>query len=186
MTTVFLSGSRSVSRLDDAIRDRIRRMTDQEFAIVIGDASGADKAMQIHLAANGYRNVTVFCAGQTCRNNVGEWPTRHVEVPSSLSGRDFYTVKDKAMAGHADYGFVLWDGKSAGSINNVLELVRQGKSVVVHLSTTRNFAVVKTAEDITRLLELCDRDDYLDIARKTNLTRTMAEIGRAGQATLNL
>lgn len=186
MTTVFLSGSRSVGRLNEAIRDRLRRMIDQGFSLVIGDANGADKAMQVHLAETGYRNVTVYCAGQTCRNNVGGWPTNNVEVAPSLSGRDFYTVKDLAMSERADYGFVLWDGRSAGSIGNVLELVRRGKSVVVHLSATGDFFVVKTADDIRRLLELCDRGDYAAIARKTNLVRTMAEIGRTGQAALNL
>lgn len=186
MTTVFLSGSRSVSRLDDAVRERVRRMMDQDFDIVVGDAGGADKAMQDYLAANGYRNVTVFCAGRRCRNNLGDWPARNIEGPPSLSGRDFYTVKDKAMAVRADYGFVVWDGKSAGSINNVLELVRQGKYVVVYLFSRRDFVVVKTVEDIATLLKLCDDRDYLDIARKTNLIRTMAEIGHAGQATLNL
>ena len=186
MTTVFLSGSRSVTRLDDAIRERVRRMIDQDFAIVIGDAGGADKAMQNFLAENGYRNVTVFCAGDTCRNNVGAWPAHTVEVSPALTGRDFYTVKDKAMAARADYGLVLWDGKSAGSINNVLELVKRGRSVVVHLSASREVVVVKTADDITRLLELCNGRDYLDIARKTNLTRAMAEIGRQRQAALNL
>ena len=33
------------------------------------------------------------------------------------------TQKDKAMAAEADYGFVLWDGKSSGSISNVFELL---------------------------------------------------------------
>lgn len=186
MTTVFLSGSRSASRLNDAIRERLGRMIDQDFHIVIGDANGADKAMQVHLADSNYRHVTVFCAGQTCRNNVGAWPTNNVEVSPSLSGRDFYTVKDVAMAARADYGFVLWDGKSAGSINNVLELVKRGKYVVVHLSVTGKFVVVKSVEDITRLLEHCDRGNYLDIARKTHLARRMAEIGGVRQAALNL
>ena len=186
MTTVFLSGSRKLSRINDMIRERVRKMMDQDFTIVLGDANGADKAMQSYLADSGYRNVTVFCAGGKCRNNVGEWPTENVKVPSSLKGRDFYTEKDKAMAALADYGFVLWDGKSAGSINNVLELIKRGKCVVIYLSAKREFFTAKSADDITRLLKLCDSGDYLSIARKTNLTRTMAEIDHVGQGALNL
>lgn len=186
MTTVFLSGSRKISRINSIIRDRLRKMMDQEFDIVLGDANGADKAMQSFLADSNYRNVIVFCAGEKCRNNVGEWPTKNVEVPGSLKGRDFYTEKDKAMAAKADYGLVLWDGKSAGSVNNILELVKRGKFVVVYLSSKREFLTVKSADDINRLLKLCESRDYLSIARKTNLSRVMAEISQSAQGALNL
>ena len=185
MTTVFLSGSRKISRINEMIRERVRKMVDQDFALVMGDANGADKVMQTFLADNGYRNVTVYCAGQKCRNNVGEWEIKYVEVPKSYKGRDFYTEKDKAMAEQADYGFVLWDGKSAGSINNILELVKRGKYVVVYLSAKKEFFTVKAPDDITRLLTICDSGDYLSIAKKTNLTRTLAEISET-QGSLNL
>lgn len=186
MTTVFLSGSRKLSRINDMIRDRLRKMMEKDFTIILGDANGADKAMQSFLNESLYRNVTVFCAGNKCRNNVGEWPTNNVDVPSSLKGRDFYTAKDKKMAAEADYGFVMWDGKSAGSINNVLELIKRGKYVVVFLSANKEFFTVKYVDDITHLLQLCDSGNYLSIARKTNLRRTMAEIGHSTQGAFNL
>jgi hypothetical protein len=135
MTTIFISGSRKLSRINDEVRDRIRKIMDQDFAIVVGDANGADKTMQTFLADSGYRNVTVFCAGEKCRNNVGDWSTKKVDVPKSLRGRNFYTEKDKAMAAQADYGFVLWDGKSPGSVNNILEMIKNGKMVVVYLAS---------------------------------------------------
>lgn len=186
MTTVFLSGSRKISHINDMIRDRVRKMMDQEFTIVMGDANGADKAMQNYLADSGYRNVTVFCAGRKCRNNVGGWETMNVDVSPSLKGRDFYTAKDRVMAAKADYGFVLWDGKSAGSINNVLELVKRGKCVVIYLSAKQEFFTVKNPDGITSLLQFCDSSDYLSIARKTNLSQTMAEINGSTQGALNL
>lgn len=186
MTTVFLSGSRKISRINDMIRDRVRKIMDQDFKIILGDANGADKALQSFLAESKYQNVTVFCAGTKCRNNVGAWATKNIDVPSSLKGRDFYTAKDRAMAAEADYGFVLWDGKSAGSINNVLELVKRGKCVVVYLSAKREFFTVKNPDGITSLLQVCDSSDYLSIARKTNLSRTMAEMNGSAQGALNL
>ena len=186
MTTVFLSGSRKLSRINDQIRCRIQKMLDQEFVIVLGDANGADKAMQGFLAESGYRHVTVFCAGQACRNNLGAWDTANITVPSHLSGRDFYAEKDKEMAAQADYGFVLWDGKSSGSINNVIELVRREKSVVVYLSAAREFFTVKTPHDINALLNKCEFEDYQAIIRKTNFNKKMNEIGRAHQGTFGL
>ena len=49
-----------------------------------------------------------------CRNNVGNWPTRHVEAPRGAKGFDYYSLKDRAMAEAAEYGLMLWDGKSKG------------------------------------------------------------------------
>ena len=62
-TTVFLSGSRNISRLNDAIRMRLQTITDKGFHVVVGDANGADKAIQSYLATMQYANVTVFCVG---------------------------------------------------------------------------------------------------------------------------
>ena len=46
MTTVFLSGSRHLSRINDKIRGRLENMTTGGLHIIVGDANGADKVMQ--------------------------------------------------------------------------------------------------------------------------------------------
>ena len=61
MTTVFIGGSRSITRLNDTIRYTADNIMRQRFAIVIGDANGADKAVQSYLAAKAYRNVKEEC-----------------------------------------------------------------------------------------------------------------------------
>jgi len=186
MTTVFLSGSRKISRLNDVIRNRIQNMVDKELQIFVGDANGADKAMQGFLAGIGYQNVTVFCAGTTCRNNVGDWSTRKIEVSPKLKGRDFYTQKDKEMAAVADYGFVLWDGRSAGSINNVFELLKREKKVVVYLSQKKEFEKISDPQDIENLLKNCDSTDYLAISKKTNINKRMREFQLSSQGEFSL
>ncbi len=50
MTTVFIGGSRSITRLNDTIRYTADNIMRQCFAIVIGDANGADKVVQSYLA----------------------------------------------------------------------------------------------------------------------------------------
>ncbi len=139
MTTIFLSGSRRINRLDNRVRSRIQNMVDQNLHIVVGDANGADKALQEYLATQKYRNVLIFCSGQNCRNNMGSWSVVHVAADPGLKGRAFYTQKDIAMALKADYGFVLWDGKSTGSMNNVFQLAKNGKKTVVYLSPEKRF-----------------------------------------------
>lgn len=166
MKTVFLSGSRAITRLNEAVRRRVDNMMAQGFHLVVGDANGADKALQAHLAAASYRNVTVFCAGNACRNNVGGWMEEHIRVDTKLSGREFYTQKDKAMAAIADCGLVLWDGKSAGSMGNVFELARHGKWSVVYLSPEGAFYNVKTEGDARTLLGKAEPDAVASVTKK--------------------
>src|SRR5690554_1976912 len=120
MTTVFLSGSRRIGRLNETVRRRVDNIIGQRLRVVVGDANGADKAFQQYLAAKGYQNVVVYCSGNRCRNNAGNWPTENVPVAPELKGRYFYIVKDKAMAREADYGFILWDGASVGTFENLV------------------------------------------------------------------
>ena len=185
MTTVFLSGSRKLGRLNDDIRQRVRNITSQSFEIVVGDANGADKALQAYLSSLEYPKVTVYCAGARCRNNVGAWPIRHIEVPSNLRGREFYTHKDKAMARKADYGLVLWDGKSAGSIENVLELLRSGKRALVYLSPKKTFYSIASVADLRGALDDCETEDLKVIDGKVGLSDFLAELGGLGQLRLD-
>jgi hypothetical protein len=186
MTTIFLSGSRTISRLNVKIRQRIKNITDQGFHIIIGDANGADKALQKHLADVQYPSVTVFCSGKTCRNNVGNWDVRQVAVDSKIKGREFYTQKDKAMAAEADYGFILWDGKSTGSINNLLELLKRGKSVVVYFVPEKQFYPLSHLDDVKKILNNCDEAIVSAINKKVDMNISPANTpGKLLQRSLN-
>ena len=112
---VFVAGSRQISRLPAEVRNRLDTMIEKGFQILVGDANGADKAIQRYLADKSYSNVLVHCMKDRCRNNVGSWPTREVDAPRGARGFDYYSLKDRAMAEAAEYGLMLWDGKSKGT-----------------------------------------------------------------------
>ena len=139
MTTVFIGGSRRTSRLPKEVLARVDRMVNQTFKILVGDAAGADKAVQKYLHDGGYRAVEVFCSGATCRNNVGDWPLRSVDPPKGAKGFAFYTAKDRVMAEEADYGLMVWDGDSVGTLVNVLRMVKAGKAVVLYIVPESRF-----------------------------------------------
>ena len=63
------------------MKRRIDTMIDKDFTILVGDANGADKAVQRYLAEKGYRNVIVHCMANNCRNNVADRPTREILPP---------------------------------------------------------------------------------------------------------
>lgn len=157
-STVFVAGSRQISRLPAEVMARLDTMIEKGFQILVGEANGADKAVQRYLADKAYPNVLVHCMKDHCRNNVGNWPTRQVVAPRGAKGFDYYSVKDRAMADSAEYGLMLWDGKSKGTINNVVNLSRDHKPVVVYVATTRQFRTIKTFDDLKDLLAQGDSD----------------------------
>ena len=131
MNTVFIGGSRHVSNLSAEVKERLNNIWTGGHRVILGDADGVDRAVQAHLLEMSYRDVTVFCSGETCRNNLGRWPTRFVSPPKGAKGFQFYAAKDREMACQADFGLMIWDGKSVGTSLNVLRLVLAGKIAVL-------------------------------------------------------
>ena len=157
MTSVFIGGSRAVSRLNDTILSKLDELISRECLILVGDANGADKAVQQHFAKRGYEHVLVYCM-TACRNNIGNWPTNSVKSPSSRRDFGYYAAKDTAMATDAKCGIMLWDGKSKGTLNNIQALLRAGKRTLVYLAADRAFHIIVTDADLDVLLERCDPD----------------------------
>jgi hypothetical protein len=154
MTTIFAAGSRSIIRLPGEAARRIDNIIANKHRVVVGDAGGADAAIQRHLLGAAYGNVEVFCSGQRCRNDPGNWKTRHILAPRGASGFQYYAAKDRAMAEEAAVGLMVWDGTSLGTILNILRLVRTGKMAVLIDSrqTSRSF---KSMQDWQGFLAAC-------------------------------
>jgi hypothetical protein len=160
MKRVFLGGSRKVSRLNDIIRRRLEQLTERRLQIVIGDANGADRAIQRQLAEWAYPNVEVFFVGPAPRNNVGHWPTRQIPTPRGVKGFEFYAIKDREMAEEADGGLMLWDGESRGTLANIENLLREKKPVVLYVSPAHRFLALTSLVDLAQVQDvLTTRND---------------------------
>jgi hypothetical protein len=166
---IFVAGSRHISRLPSEVKKRIDTMREKRSQILVGDANGADKALQQYLADKDYPNVLVHCMERHCRNNIGHWPTREVAAPKGARGFDFYSTKDRAMADAAEYGLMLWDGKSKGTINNVVNLSRNRKPVVVYIALTKQFLTVKVLNDLKQVLAQGDTDSVERLVSELHL-----------------
>lgn len=156
MSKVFFGGSRKLGRLNEVLRTRLKNIIENSHMVLVGDANGADKAIQSYFFENGYQNVTVYCMDGGCRNNLGGW--RVEVIPSGGRKKDFkyFAMKDERMSVDSDYGFMLWDGKSKGTLNNALNLLTQGKSVLVYFSPLRQFFALKSTDDVESILSHCD------------------------------
>lgn len=146
MTSIFIAGSRKISRLNSQVLERIDSIIEKGFKILVGDANGVDKAVQAHLHGRQYKSVEVFCAGNACRNNVGHWKLRKIET-SGKKDFDFYAAKDKVMAEAATYGLMIWDEESIGTLMNVQRLIEKGKKVAIYLSPKKMFTELKSGSD---------------------------------------
>jgi hypothetical protein len=176
-STVFVAGSRQISRLPAEVKTRLDTMVEKGLQILVGDANGADKAFQRYLADRSYPNVLVHCMKDHCRNNVGNWPTRQIVAPRGAKGFDYYSLKDRAMAEAAEYGLMLWDGKSKGTINNVVNLSRDHKPVVVFVVPTRQFRTIKSFDDLKDLLAEGDSDSVERIVSELHLNVQQRAVG---------
>ena len=101
--------------------------------ILVGEASGVDRAVQQYLHEQHYSHVTVFCSGHRPRCNVHGWPVHALQshVPESQGFR-FYRLKDQEMARQAYCGLMIWDGKTVGTLLNIMRLVKQEKACLVY------------------------------------------------------
>ena len=152
--TVFIGGSRSLFRLNQDVKRRLDRVIERGFTVFVGDANGADKAIQQHLASRHYEKVVVFCVAGNCRNNLGDWPLREIAVaPNARRDFAFFATKDRAMGSEANYGLMLWDGKSRGTLTNIEDLVGQAKPVVVYVAPEKSFVTVREHDDLTNLAD---------------------------------
>jgi len=147
MNKVFVGGSRHVSRLSSQVQERLQNITSSGAHIIVGDANGADKAVQKFLLKEAYDKVTVYCSGNTCRNNLGHWQTRNTQATENAKGFDFYVAKDREMAREADFGLMIWDGKSFGTLLNILRLIRAGKKAVLLNVPDKAAITFKTTND---------------------------------------
>lgn len=152
MTTVFVSGSIKVKSLDGKVIERLNNIISAGHDVVIGDAGGADKAAQQYFNSRSVRSITVYCSGDTPRNNEGQWPVVNVETPQKSNSRAFFTAKDLKMAEVSDFGLMIWDSKSTGTLNNVIELLKKGKKSVVYISAKKVFLNVGSVNDLQALV----------------------------------
>lgn len=175
MKKVFISGSISIKTLNKQVLERLNNIIEKEYQILIGDADGVDKNIQTELIKRNYKNVHVYCSGETCRNNVGKWETVHVEVPPKVNGRKFFMLKDEQMARDADYGFLIWDGKSAGTLNNLVNLVKSAKTGIVYFSQAGKFITVKDSQTFEELLKKCNPEDIEKIDKKVGFKKNLSQ-----------
>ena len=128
---IFIAGSISIKELSDEVKTRLDNIINKKFEILVGDASGIDSKVQEYLITKNYKDVTIYTSMKRARNNKGKWKVNSVD-PKGKTGREKHTVKDEKMSEDADFGLMIWDGKSQGTLNNVINLINKNKKVSLY------------------------------------------------------
>lgn len=152
MKKVFISGSMKIKNLDPIVLKRIDNIIDKNYVVLVGDADGVDSSVQKYLKNHNYNNVFVYCTGSQPRNNIGGWRVKKVETTVQPGTRAYFTVKDIEMSIDCDYGFMIWDTKSTGTLSNVLELLQKNKKSLIFINKSKVFEKVKEVSGLEQLL----------------------------------
>lgn len=144
---VFISGSLSITVLPEPVIERIDGIVERALPVLIGDARGADRAVQRFLSDRNIDAVSVYCSGDGPRNNLGKWPTRNIPSSGAKGTAAYHTPKDKAMAQDASCGFVIWDGRSRGSLANIHRLAARGCFILIRFGTEGRFITLRSNSD---------------------------------------
>ena len=164
---IYLAGSRvgvSSGRLPNAVRDRVGTIVRRGMRVVIGDANGADRALQMLLRELGHKDVSVIVGGSGRVRNLADpdWPVERIGADSPLTGRALMTIKDEAMGERATHGLMVWsdvytnrfgrESVSSGTLRNVWQLLSAGKPVALFYAPADRFFDLKSLDDYENLV----------------------------------
>lgn len=138
---VFISGSIAIKSLPHDVINSLQNIIQQNLTILVGDAHGIDTLIQNYCKVQGYNNVCVYSIYEQPRNLCSSnFTTKLVDVPQDvIKERERQTFKDSKMSQDSDYSFVIWDGKSNGSYQNILRAIEKNQKVKVYLSQKNGF-----------------------------------------------
>lgn len=140
MNKVFISGSISIKRLPACVEDSIKKIISAKLEILVGDANGIDTMVQNYCKQLNYNAVIVYSIYKMPRYKINDFNNKYIIVQSeSNKERERQQEKDAAMTMDSEYSFVIWDGKSKGSYNNILRAINNNKKIKLYLSYENRF-----------------------------------------------
>jgi len=129
--TYILGGSRHIFNLPSEVKELLGEKVSMREVFYIGDAPGSDTSFQSFLAKKQYKNIKIFSSAGYIRNNVGNWDWELIDSGLKSKSNAVHAFKDRHMCKLSNSGIMIWDCQSAGTLSNVIDLVRQGKNCYI-------------------------------------------------------
>lgn len=169
MKNIFISGSMQIKNINKLVIERIENIINENFTVLVGDAKGVDSSIQEILVSKKYKKVKVYCAGNYPRNNIGGWGIETIQTEHKPNTRLYFTAKDIKMANNCDFGLMIWDSKSTGTLSNVLELLQQKKTSVVFVNKLKKFFTVSNINEFENLVSIMSDSAFNKADKKIKL-----------------
>jgi len=151
---IFIAGPRAVTELDKNVIMKLENIVKNDYNILLGDATGIDSSIQKFFVSKCYKNVTIFASNGKARNNYGNWKVEEVDVDNNITGFNFYVQKDLEMAKKSDIGFMIWNGESKGTFNNIINLLKMKKEVILYYLVDKRFYHFKEIQECISFLNV--------------------------------
>ena len=186
---IFIAGARSITAVDQFIQNKLHSICQKEFDVLVGDCYGVDTAVQSFFAAQNYERVTVYASNGLARNNLGHWNTKNIRVDSNNHGFNFFRQKDIAMANDADYGFMIWDGESKGTLHNIFTLAEKKKTVLVYFPKHQKHIAIHSLAEAEKLMMVCNdsaKSEYRKLMKRKSIpvTETPEQLSMLSQTSV--
>ncbi|MBR2744036.1 MAG: hypothetical protein IKE01_01895 [Clostridia bacterium] len=149
---VFIAGPRVIREINEKITEKLDKICEKKYDVLIGDADGVDSCVQKYFQQKSYKNVKVYASNGLARNNYGDWQIENVVVDKFKKGFYFYAEKDLKMVKDAEIGFMIWNGKSRGTFNNIVNLLNYGKRVILYYTQNDRFYYIKNMDELETFL----------------------------------
>lgn len=73
------------------------------------------------------------------------------------------------MIGEASFGFMIWDGRSKGTLYNLVHLVEAGKKALLYVSPEKSFATLMSFGDVQSILAKCEPETIAALRKVIDL-----------------
>lgn len=148
---VFIGGPLKIRTLKPDVISKLNSIIKKKCKVLIGDANGIDKTIQNYFLNRKYENVEIFSVNEF-RNNLGGWKSNIIKVETKVKNREYYAIKDRKMAEIADVGFMIWNKKSQGTLNNILNLLILEKKVCLFIHQESKLVLLKEVKDLENII----------------------------------
>lgn len=153
---VFIAGAIKITTLEPEVIKKLDNIIEKNFEVLLGDASGIDSLVQGYIAKRKYMNVKIYATNGQVRNNIGRWEVCSVMSERKTRDRAYFTVKDEKMAEDSDIGFMIWNGESQGTLNNMINLLSENKRVCLYMAGEKRTIILKSISDLEKVIEKLD------------------------------
>jgi hypothetical protein len=144
----FVGGTRKVDRLPGEVLELLIDLIACKALFVVGDAPGSDRAFQKYLATNEVQDVNVYFSAPTIRGNIGGWNSYFVDSGLKTRSNAMHSAKDRRMSELCSEAIMIWDGQSAGTLANAIDVSEQKKLCYLYNYLDSEFIRFDTTESL--------------------------------------